>query len=60
MVKMKFKIDIICMKLIILKFVYRVVCDVASDMDHLHVKIIKLVDFPYIVIDDKFYFIITK
>jgi hypothetical protein len=37
-------------KLIILKFVY---CgDVTTDVDHLYIKRIKLVGFPYIVIDD--------
>jgi hypothetical protein len=35
---MKFKIDIIWMRLIILKFLYFYSDDVTADIDHLHIK----------------------
>jgi hypothetical protein len=52
MIKIEFKINIMWMRLIILKFVYFYSGDVAADVDHLHVKRIYLMGFSYIVIED--------
>jgi hypothetical protein len=56
MVKTKFKINIIWVRLIILKFLYCVVGDMTADVNHLYIKRIhleSLVNRLYIVREDK-------
>jgi hypothetical protein len=62
MVKTEFKMNIIWVRLIILKrLYYAILCgrgcssDLSTDVDDLHVKRIQLVSFIYIVIEDIFF-----